>query len=81
MGFLKGGDIVATKTRNPKFEKVKPLLYLHRYDMGIPDALKKLNPGDEIEVTALVKVLTKSVDAKGVHSMEAELNRLRAKGR
>jgi hypothetical protein len=78
---LKGGDIVATKTRNPKFEKVKPLLYLHRDDIGIPDSLKRLNPGDEIEVTALVKVLSKSVDAKGVRSMETEFNRLKAKGR
>ncbi|HHY44805.1 MAG TPA: hypothetical protein GX512_03740 [Firmicutes bacterium] len=66
------------KTKVPKFQKVKPLLYLYRDDIGgIPDSLKKLDPGDEVEVTALVRVLTKSVDPKGIRSMEVEFNQLK----
>lgn len=64
------------KTKVPKFEKVKPLLYLYRND-SIPDSLKKLDPGDEVEVTALVRVLTKSIDPKGVRSMELEFTKLK----
>lgn len=73
-----------TSGKSRKRKPVNPKLYManNEWSHDLPKSLADLEPGEQVEVTALITVLEKTADKRGAKEMWAEIGRIKpAKGK